>query len=51
MKKINQQTMERFFHNMLSEYAKENGLVKYKYPDGFYVFGNPDSQDLADKKA
>lgn len=50
MREINQQTRERIVHNILSKYAKENGLVKYEYPDGFYVFGNPDSQDLADKK-
>lgn len=41
---------ERIVHNILSKYAKNNGLVKYKYPDGFYVFGNPNSQDMADKK-
>lgn len=41
---------ERIVHNILREYAKDNGLVKYEYPDGFYVFGNPDSQELADKK-
>lgn len=41
---------ERIVYNILSEYAKDNGLVKYEYPDGFYVFGNPDCQELADKK-
>jgi prophage tail gpP-like protein len=41
---------ERIVHNILSEYAKDNGLVKYEYPDGFYCFGNPDSQEFADKK-
>lgn len=41
---------ERIVHNILSEYAKDNGFVKYEYPDGFYVFGNPDCQELADKK-
>lgn len=41
---------ERIVHNILSEYAKDKGLVKYEYPDGFYVFGNPDCQELADKK-
>lgn len=41
---------ERIVHNILSEYAKDNGLIKYEYPDGFYCFGNPDSQELADKK-
>ena len=41
---------ERIVHNILSKYAKDNGLVKYEYPDGFYVFGNLDCQELADKK-
>ena len=41
---------ERIVHNILSEYAKDNGLVEYTYPDGFYCFGNPDSQELADIK-
>lgn len=41
---------ERIVHNILSEYAKDKGLVKYEYSDGFYCFGNPDSQELADKK-
>lgn len=42
---------ERIVYNILSEYAKDKGLVKYEYSDGFYCFGNPDSQELADKKA
>ena len=41
---------ERIVHNILSEYAKDKGLIKYEYPDGFYCFGNPDCQELADKK-
>ena len=41
---------ERIVHNILSEYAKDKGLVKYEYHDGFYCFGNPDCQELADKK-
>jgi prophage tail gpP-like protein len=41
---------EQIVHNILSKYAKKKGLVKYEYSDGFYVFGNPDSQELADKK-
>ena len=41
---------ERIVHNILSKYAKDNGLIKYKYPDGFYCFENPDNQELADKK-
>ena len=41
---------EQIVHNILSEYAKDNGLVKYEYSDGFYVFGNPDSQEIANKK-
>ena len=49
MKKL-EEAREKIVHNILSEYAKDNGLIEYKYPDGFYVFGNPDSQDLADKK-
>jgi len=48
-KKI-EENRERIVYNILSEYAKDNGLVEYKYPDGFYVFGNPNSQELADKK-
>lgn len=47
---MTQEERERIVHNILSEYAKDNGLVKYEYPDGFYVFGNPDCQELADKK-
>lgn len=49
MKKLEEER-EKIVHNILSEYAKDNGLIEYKYPDGFYVFGNPDSQELADKK-
>ena len=41
---------ERIVNNILSKYAKDNGLIKYEYPDGFYVFGNPNSPDLANKK-
>lgn len=41
---------EKIVYNMLKEYAKNNGLVEYNYPDGFYVFGNPDSREMADKK-
>ena len=41
---------ERIAYNILSQYAKYKGLVEYNYPDGFYVFGNPDCQELADKK-
>lgn len=41
---------EKLVYSILSKYAKKKGLVKYVYPDGFYVFGNPDSQELADKK-
>lgn len=41
---------EQIVHNILSKYAKKKGLIKYEYPDGFYVFGNPDSQEFADKK-
>lgn len=50
MSKIDEQTREKIVHNILSEFAKEHGLVKYEYADGYYVFGNPDSQDIADKK-
>lgn len=50
MDKKLEENREKIVHNILSEYAKDNGLVEYKYPDGFYVFGNPDSQELADKK-
>ena len=45
-----EEARERIVHNILRDYAKDNGLVKYEYPDGFYCFGNPDSQELADKK-
>ena len=41
---------EQIVHNILREYAKDNGLVKYEYPDGFYVFGNPDCQEHDNKK-
>lgn len=41
---------ERIVHNILSKYAKDKGFIKYEYSDGFYCFGNPDSQELADKK-
>ena len=41
---------EKIVYNILKEYAKDNGLIEYNYPDGFYVFGNPDSREMADKK-
>lgn len=41
---------ERIVYNILKKYAKNNGLVEYNYPDGFYCFGNLDSQEIADKK-
>lgn len=41
---------EKLVYNILSRYAKKKGFVKYTYPDGFYVFGNPGNQELADKK-
>lgn len=41
---------ERIVYNILKEYAKDSGLVEYRYPDGFYCFGNPNSQEMADKK-
>lgn len=41
---------EQIIHNILSKYAKNKGLVKYEYLDGFYMFGNPDCQEFADKK-
>ena len=41
---------ERIVDNILNKFAKKKGLVKYEYSDGFYCFGNPDSQELADKK-
>lgn len=47
---MEKQIKEKLVHNILSKYAKEKGLVKYEYPDGFYCFGNPDCRDLADKK-
>lgn len=47
---MEKQIKEKLVHSILSKYAKEKGLVKYEYPDGFYCFGNPDSRDLADKK-
>lgn len=40
----------QIIRNILEKYANKKGLVKYEYPDGFYVFGNPESQELADKK-
>lgn len=46
----NKKTREQIVHNILAKYAQRKGLVKYEYPDGFYVFGNPNSQDVADKK-
>lgn len=45
-----EESREKIVHNILSEYAKKKGLIKYEYPDGFYCFGNSDSQELADKK-
>lgn len=47
---MKRETREAIVHNILSKLAKKKGLVKYEYPDGFYVFGNPDCQELADKK-
>ena len=47
---MEKQIKEKLIHSILSKYAKEKGLVKYEYPDGFYCFGNPDCRDLADKK-
>lgn len=47
---IDKETREKIVHNILAKYANKKGLVKYEYPDGFYVFGNPDCQELADKK-
>lgn len=41
---------EKIVHNILIDFAKDNGLVKYEYSDGYYCFGNPNSQELADKK-
>lgn len=41
---------EKIVYNILKEYAKNNGLREYRYPDGFYVFGNPDNREMADKK-
>lgn len=41
---------EQIVYAILSKYAKDNGLVKYEYSDGFYCFGDPDCQELADKK-
>lgn len=46
----NKKTKEQIVHNILAKYAQKKGLVKYEYPDGFYVFGNPNSHDMADKK-
>lgn len=43
-------TKEDIVHNILSRFAKKKELVKYEYSDGFYCFGNPDSQELADRK-
>lgn len=43
-------TKEKIVYNILKEYAKDNGLMEYRYPDGFYVFGNLDNQEMADKK-
>ena len=45
-----EEKLERIVYNIWSECAKEKGLVKYEYPDGFYVFGNPNTQELADKR-
>ena len=47
---MEKQIKEKLVHSILSKYAKEKGLAKYEYPDGFYCFGNPDSRDLVDKK-
>ena len=50
MQKQTKKKREQIVHNILTEYAKDNGLIKYEYPDGFYCFGNPYCQELADKK-
>lgn len=47
---MDEKVREKIVYNMLKKYAKDNGLVEYNYPDGFYCFGNPDSQETADKK-
>lgn len=40
---------EQIVYNILSKVAKKKGLVKYEYPDGYYWFGQPNHQNLADK--
>lgn len=47
---MDEKVREKIVYNILKEYAQDNGLVEYKYPDGFYCFGNPDSQEISDKK-
>lgn len=47
---MDDETKEKIVYNILKKYAKNNGLVEYRYPDGFYCFGNADSQEMADKK-
>lgn len=47
---IDNKTKEKLVHSILSRYAKKKGVVKYEYPDGFYVFGEPNAQNLADVK-
>ena len=44
---MEKQIKEKLVHSILSKYAKEKGLVKYEYPDGFYCFGNPDCRDFS----
>lgn len=46
----NEKAREKIVYNILKKYAKNKGLVEYNYPDGFYVFGNPNSREMADKK-
>ena len=48
-KKI-EKTKGQIVRNILEKFANKRGLVKYEYDDGFYVFGNPDCKELADKK-
>ena len=47
---MDNKTKEKIVYNILKEYAKDNGLVEYNYPDGFYVFGNPGNWEMANKK-
>ena len=47
---MDEKVREKIVHNILKEYAQDKGLVEYKYPDGFYCFGNPSSREMSDKK-